>query len=1261
MRRSGRLPWFEAGIALVGALSAAACGAEPSNDEIDAQGAAALASERPGEHAIARELARRVAPRHAAWLAARVGARARAGDRRGVGQGAPRLALPEHAHEPFHLSEPTGQVGVAVQLVGTEAVGRERLGSLSLYAGALGAGSALMLQPTEHGVEDYVAFATAPPTSEIEYRIELGASVAGLRSIASTLELLDASGVPRLRVSPPHLLGADGARASADVSVLGCAVDRHPAPPRGRPRVAPGARECRLRVAWSSDAVSYPALLDPRWTLTSSLSEPRLRFASVVLADGRVLAAGGASSDGGAPIASAEIYDPASGTWAVTGSLSTGRSAFTLSALTLASGLPGAIAIGGQGPDVALDGTELYDPIAGSWLPGPPLPVASAAHAALQLGDASILVAGGTSRASSRLVANASRWEPAGSLLADEPGASLTLLDDGSALLVGPNSPRAQRYRPAERVWVPSGEPAIARSGHSATRLLDGQVLLVGGSPSQRAELFDPTRQRFRFTGGTSEAHARHSATLLADGRVAIVGGASPDGAGGAELYEPTWGVWTPGPGTTTPRAEHRAERLGDGRVLVFGGVDAGAVLPSAELLDAASVAIHESEYKLPPRVDASVTAHAFTELWASITRPATLGDGQRYPLLLFLHGNHATCGTGANPRRDFDCSYTARGSCPAGHAVVPSHRGYDYASRALAARGFIVVSVNANRGITCGDGEEGDIGFNLARGRLLLRHLQQLAEWDRGESETPATLGASLAGKLALSELGVMGHSRGGEGARAAYELYREAGSPWPRRIVSPLVFRAIFEIAPVDGQTSRVLNADGTAWAVLLPLCDGDVSDLQGVRPFDRMLGLFNERRDGPKSTFVAWGTNHNYFNTEWQESDSPGCENHAPLFSSGAGITGSAEQRQIALRSLLAFFSANVGSDSNRALNELFDPTSPLGTGTRIDRGHTPGLRPSRGITLEDFSGPTGSSAHGLPLLRQNIELEHGSVPEHDPELRAASIEWLAGASANPEAARFLELPLSTATAGIDLGAYTHLELRAGRLASDALLEPTPLIIQLVNADGSRSEPVDAADHGLRLDGPVGGPYGTHLVLQTARLPFAAFAGAAREALRAVRFEFPGAGGAHLYLANVRASLGSASLSPATAERASADGMRRQLEPAGAAIVPGLGTEPSRELSRTGNSIVALRAVDARVEIELRSAQPFHALDDHLVLDMGPVRASGSRHPDGDLTRVVFGLTAAAFAAAPDGETLRVRYATNERRQWEFGALDKSRLAR
>ena len=324
--------------------------------------------------------------------------------------------------------------------------------------------------------------------------------------------------------------------------------------------------------------------------------------------------------------------------------------------------------------------------------------------------------------------------------------------------------------------------------------------------------------------------------------------------------------------------------------------------------------------------------------------------------MILFLHGNHATCGRidrALGIRIDERIDYTLTGRCPSGYVVAPSHRGYAYLAERLAAAGYIVVSINANRGINAADGVDGDEGLNLRRGRLVLKHLQLLAEWNRNGG-APTSLGFNLKGKLDLSEIGLMGHSRGGEGMRAALAQYADAGSPWPQRI-GTLGFKALFEIGPVDGQTSRTLDARGVAWNVLLPYCDGDVSDLEGVRPFDRMLRTRTEQPPMPKSTFAVYGANHNFYNTEWQQSDSAGCTgaDNVRLF---GNTGGSGRIRHTARLSLVPFMLAHVGKAAQPALAAMFDPAVPLpatlASVTKVDRGYSDTSDPTVVTTIERF---------------------------------------------------------------------------------------------------------------------------------------------------------------------------------------------------------------------------------------------------------------------------------------------------------------------
>ena len=89
----------------------------------------------------------------------------------------------------------------------------------------------------------------------------------------------------------------------------------------------------------------------------------------------------------------------------------------------------------------------------------------------------------------------------------------------------------------------------------------------------------------------------------------------------------------------------------------------------------------------------------------------------------------------------------------------------------------------------------------------------------------------------------------------RAAYNFYQaHPGRTNSQALIGAVTFEGIFEIGPVDSQTALTLNALGTAWNVLLPMCDGDVSNLQGVKTFDRVLRVNSESPARQKSSFAV-----------------------------------------------------------------------------------------------------------------------------------------------------------------------------------------------------------------------------------------------------------------------------------------------------------------------------------------------------------------------------------------------------------------------
>jgi hypothetical protein len=660
------------------------------------------------------------------------------------------------------------------------------------------------------------------------------------------------------------------------------------------------------------------------------------------------------------------------------------------------------------------------------------------------------------------------------------------------------------------------------------------------------------------------------------------------------------------------------------------------------------------TEYRFPPTIDPDIIGDRVTEIWAVVHRPAHLFS-RPYPVITFLHGNHATCGRGSNPRIDDNIEYSSTGNCPSGYVVVPNHRGYDYLARRLASWGYVVVSINANRGINASPGVADDAGLNLARGRLILKHLQLLSSWNTG-SGTPDSLGVDLQGKLNFNNLGLMGHSRGGEGVRAAYNLYRNQNSPWVSRIPDKLGFKGIFEFAPVDGQTSRTLNAGSVAWNVLLPQCDGDVSDLQGVKPFDRMLRLFREGTPTPKSTYTVWGANHNYYNTQWQTSDSDFCLNHQAIFTPGLSV-GSAPQRLTGLASLLAFMRGNIpGSQGfNPIFRQNFNPQFALPevvtSVTRVDRGYT--SSPNAAVTrvLEDFNRPTGTNSAGFSNIASNINIVHDLVPEHDPSLRAGVISWF-----RPSNNVYFQTNVASVGQGVNISAYKTLDLRLEN--QEYSNTPTNFEVALVRTDGTLSQPVPIRKY-VNLRGPVGGPGGTHRMLQTARISLSDF-GVSLKNVRGVRLTFNKTGQGAIYVANMRLSSisergeGSFFL-PESQSTLANQTLRAQEQPT---VI----TDGNRIISiRRVNSSATLRTQSSAVEIEVASNQPFPVRNELPVLRIGKREIVLSRYPsNGDLNRLIFTLPEEEFAQVSSSEDVSVQYGRGDSTlRWSFGRMDKSML--
>lgn len=350
------------------------------------------------------------------------------------------------------------------------------------------------------------------------------------------------------------------------------------------------------------------AVASATWTPAGDLALARLAHRATLLADGRVLVTGGNTAVGNTyDTKLAEIYDPATNSWSTTGSTTNGRSQGH-TATRLDDGR--VLVTGGVNANVCtFDNTaELYDPATGTWSFTGSLAAARYYATATPLPDGTVLVAGGGNRcgavfSSAEIYDPATgTWSPTGSMTTPREFHDAVPLVDGRVLVVGGDGPcctfpalsSAEIYDPATGTWTPTGSMATTRAHPILTLLADGRVMAFGGASGSGCcghfpngpdvEIFDPATETWSPTGSLSVARSGGSSTLLSNGMVLAAGG--NDGSAfhaSAELWDPATGTWSATASMASPRASHSATLLPDGSVLAASGHNGPCCESSAE------------------------------------------------------------------------------------------------------------------------------------------------------------------------------------------------------------------------------------------------------------------------------------------------------------------------------------------------------------------------------------------------------------------------------------------------------------------------------------------------------------------------------------------------------------------------------------------------------------------------------------------------------------------------------------------------------
>ncbi len=327
--------------------------------------------------------------------------------------------------------------------------------------------------------------------------------------------------------------------------------------------------------AWDAQRSAVPA---GHIVAASDMTAARFDHTATLLPNGKVLIVGGLQRNG-VMQPTAEVFDPASGRFAPSGKLQVARG-WGATAVRLANGKV-LVAGGSSGTcgSCSLSEAELYDPATGvfSSTGSMSIPRASAVSVLLPNGDA--LIAGGAEANTAELYHSATgTFSRLTGMHVSDP-IQAVLLRNGRVLVIGESG--AELYDPSSQHFVPTGAMALPRKKFGAALLPDGRVLIAGGQIGgawgnmvASTELYDP--QSGRFTPGPELNLKRFklmkAVVPLRDGRILVAGGANQP-----EVYDPASRAFVPVPGSKLDGfCFSTATLLSNGEVLLAGGYPRG-------------------------------------------------------------------------------------------------------------------------------------------------------------------------------------------------------------------------------------------------------------------------------------------------------------------------------------------------------------------------------------------------------------------------------------------------------------------------------------------------------------------------------------------------------------------------------------------------------------------------------------------------------------------------------------------------------------
>ncbi|XVV16578.1 Ig-like domain-containing protein [Actinoplanes sp. CA-131856] len=290
--------------------------------------------------------------------------------------------------------------------------------------------------------------------------------------------------------------------------------------------------------------------------------------------------------------------------------------------------------------------------------------------------------------------------------------------------------------------------------------------------------------------------------------------------------------------------------------------------------------------------MDVEIRGQLYMPDWKKRTQPS--------PLIVLVHGNHGSCDSGQDSTTATCAQYKHNES------------GYAYLAENLATWGYTTFSISQDQLMMRQDNAKGKGMHN--RRMLLSAALDAITAANKAKGlpvDEHTTVGKALAGHLDMTRIGLMGHSRGGDAVTnfLDYNRIRTDGPRYP--------INGVISLAPTDYERKAPY---GMPFMTILPMCDGDVSNLMGAREFERSQYV-SPGDPFPRIQVEHLGAIHNWYNSVWyadggadgQANNDAACGNSAPF------ATNNVHPNNLRL--------SGAASYTDPALNYAIDNSDPL----------------------------------------------------------------------------------------------------------------------------------------------------------------------------------------------------------------------------------------------------------------------------------------------------------------------------------------------